>query len=153
MAAMNVLYIHSHDTGRYISPYGHAVDTPNLQRLAAEGMLFRQAFCAAPTCTPSRAALLTGQYAHECGMLGLINRGFRLGHPERHMVHWFNNNGYETAISGVQHIAPSIEEIGYQQVLETEHGPKAIDLTEGSALCSSCAHQVGSGADAPVTLW
>ena len=33
----NILYIHSHDTGRYIQPYGHAVPTPNLQRLAEEG--------------------------------------------------------------------------------------------------------------------
>ena len=34
MSKLNVLYLHSHDTGRYIKPYGHAVNTPNLQRLA-----------------------------------------------------------------------------------------------------------------------
>lgn len=127
---MNILYIHSHDTGRYIAPYGHAVPTPNLQRLAADGVLFRRAFCAAPTCSPSRAALLTGQYAHECGMFGLVNRGFRLGHPERHMVRWFNQHGYETAISGVQHIASSTEEIGYQHVLEAKHGPEVVEAAE-----------------------
>ena len=52
----NILYIHSHDTGRYIQPYGHAVPAPNLQRLAESGVLFRRAFSAAPTCSPSRAA-------------------------------------------------------------------------------------------------
>ena len=70
----NILYIHSHDTGRLTSPYGYSVPTPNLHRLASEGILFRQAFCAAPTCSPSRASLLTGECAHSNGMLGLVNR-------------------------------------------------------------------------------
>ena len=56
----NILYIHSHDTGRCLQPYGHAVPAPNLQRLAEGGVLFRKAFNAAPTCSPSRASLLTG---------------------------------------------------------------------------------------------
>jgi|GEM_PF-1155622 N-sulfoglucosamine sulfohydrolase len=34
---MNILYIHTHDTGRFIQPYGHAVPTPNLMALAREG--------------------------------------------------------------------------------------------------------------------
>ena len=51
----NILYIHSHDTGRHIQPYGYAVVTPNLQRLAEEGVLFRENFCVSPTCSPSRA--------------------------------------------------------------------------------------------------
>jgi N-sulfoglucosamine sulfohydrolase len=58
---VNVLYIHSHDSGRYLEPYGHRIPTPSLLRLARGGVLFRQAHCAAPTCSPSRAALLTGQ--------------------------------------------------------------------------------------------
>ena len=72
----NILYLHSHDSGRYVQPYGHAVPTPNLQRLAEEGVRFRQAYYAAPTCSPSRAALLTGQASHSCGQFGLVNRGF-----------------------------------------------------------------------------
>src|SRR5918995_2282338 len=74
----NVLYVHSHDTGRWLGPYGHAVRTPNIQRLAEEGVIFRKAFCAAPTCSGSRACLLTGQYAHSNGMVGLAHRGFSL---------------------------------------------------------------------------
>ena len=57
----NVLYIHSHDTGRYVQPYGHAIPTPNIQWLADQGIMFRNAFCAAPSCSGSRAALLTGR--------------------------------------------------------------------------------------------
>src|SRR5688572_26770078 len=67
----NIIYIHSHDTGRYIQPYGYPVPTPNLQRLAESGILFRQAYSAAPTCSPSRGALVTGQSPHSAGILGL----------------------------------------------------------------------------------
>ncbi len=52
--APNILYIHSHDTGRYVQPYGQQVPTPNIQLLADQGMLFRQAFCASPTCSRRR---------------------------------------------------------------------------------------------------
>lgn len=117
MTRPNILYLHSHDTGRYIQPYGHAVPTPNLQRLAEQGVLFRRAFCANPTCSPSRAALLTGQSAHSCGMFGLINRGFQMEHLDRHIVRTLKAAGYFTALAGIQHVARENGEIGYDQVL------------------------------------
>ena len=59
---------HSYQT---ISAYGHALGklapTPNLDRLAAEGMLFRQAFVENSLSTPSRACLMTGLYSHQNG--------------------------------------------------------------------------------------
>ena len=94
MAHPNILYLHSHDTGRYIQPYGYAVPTPNLQRLAEEGVLFRQAFCASPTCSPSRAALLTGMFPHVNGMLGLAHFGFTLNDYSQHIVHTLRRAGY-----------------------------------------------------------
>ena len=100
----NILYIHSHDTGRYIQPYGCAVPTPNLQKLAESGIVFRQAFCAAPTCSPSRAAMLTGQSAHSSGMLGLAHRGFELQDVRQHLQHTLKQNGYFTILAGLQHI-------------------------------------------------
>lgn len=117
----NILYIHSHDTGRYIQPYGHAVSTPNLQRLAEEGILFRQAFCANPTCSPSRASLLTGQYPHTNGMLGLAHRGFALSNYRHHILHTLHEAGYTAALAGVQHIASpnntAAQTIGYDLYL------------------------------------
>ncbi|MCC5839739.1 MAG: sulfatase [Opitutales bacterium] len=113
---MNVLLIHSHDCGRYFSPYGHAVQTPHIQAFADRSTLFRNAFSAAPTCSPSRAALLSGQWAHEVGMLGLAHRGFKLKHPERHLAHFLREHGYHTALVGIQHEFGGGEELPYSEV-------------------------------------
>ena len=120
----NILYLHSHDTGRYIQPYGHAVPTPCLQKLAEEGILFRQNFCVTPTCSPSRAALLTGCYPHENGMTGLAHRGYSLNDYGQHIIHTLRREGYLSVLAGVQHIAGSTAEkeawrvIGYDTCLE-----------------------------------
>ena len=66
----NIVYLHGHDIGRAVQPYGYAVHTPEVQRLAEDGVTFRQAFSAAPTCSPSRAALLTGRLPIRNGMFG-----------------------------------------------------------------------------------
>ncbi len=113
----NIVYIHSHDSGRYLSPYGQSVPTPNLQRLAQEGILFRKAFSAAPTCSPSRAALLTGLYPHSSGMLGLAHRGFSLNDYQQHIVHTLKPAGYTSVLAGLQHVAKVPETIGYDKIL------------------------------------
>lgn len=122
MKNFNVIYLHAHDAGTYIQPYGHAVQTPHLQSLAESGMIFRQSFCVNPTCSPSRACLLTGQSAHENGMLGLAHRGFRLDDYSRTLPNFLRENGWRTALSGVQHIAyepyASVDEIGYDEILD-----------------------------------
>ena len=115
MTRPNIIYLHSHDTGRYISPYGYRLPTPNLQRLAEEGVLFRKAFCAAPTCSPSRAALLTGSSPHSCGQLGLTNRGFNLQDTHKHLCHTLKAVGYHTALFGVSHLHQNQELLGYDQ--------------------------------------
>jgi len=115
----NVLYLHSHDTGRCVQPYGYAVPTPSLQRLAEQGILFRQCYCGGPTCAPSRAALLTGQCAHSSGMTGLTHRGFRLKDYGQHVCHALRTVGYTSALIGFQHIAPwdDAERIGYDRLM------------------------------------
>lgn len=115
---MNVIYIHSHDTGRYTQCYGHALHTPHMQKLAERGMLFRQAFCNNPTCSPSRACLLTGRYAHSNGMMGLAHRGGKLNNPAQMLPSVLREAGYETAICGFQHVTAgeqslSMEQLGY----------------------------------------
>src|SRR5436305_6923429 len=130
----NILYVHSHDTGRYVQPYGHAIPTPNIQRLAEQGILFRKAFCAAPTCSPSRASLLTGQYAHCTGMLGLAHRGFSLYDHRQHILHTLNKAGYYTALIGEEHLSKYPTTMGYDRVSKLEGyqadivAPGAVDM-------------------------
>lgn len=116
---MNVVYIHTHDMGRWISPYDLPdAPTPALAAFAREATRFTQAFSAAPTCSPSRATLLTGQNAHQAGMLGLAHLGFRLSHPERHLAYFLRGHGYRTLLFGVQHESDSPAEIAgrYERV-------------------------------------
>ena len=122
MKPINLIYIHSHDTGRYVQPYGFAIATPHLQQFAEQGVLFRQAHCAAPTCSPSRAALLTGQTAHNSGMLGLAHRGFVLHDYSQLLSHVLQSAGYATVLAGVQHVAKMpfadpAAELGYEQII------------------------------------
>ncbi len=143
MKRPNILYIHSHDTGRRIEPYGYPVATPNLQILADQGVLFRQAYCVSPTCSPSRAGLLTGQYPHQCGQWGLANMGYPLAHPERHVVKVLQPHGYYTALLGVQHVTADERDIGYDEVREEIIGGAA-----GIRDPEMCASQVGPAAEA-----
>jgi arylsulfatase A-like enzyme len=114
----NILYLHSHDTGRYVQPYGEQVPMPNVQGLADQGVLFRQAFCAAPTCSASRACLLTGQYGQSNGMLGLAHRGWSLRDYSHHIVHVLREAGYSSTLIGEQHISKEPGVIGYDEVMK-----------------------------------
>ncbi len=130
----NVLYLHSHDTGRYVQPYGYAVPTPNLQRLAEQGVLFRQCFCGGPTCSPSRAALLTGQSAHSSGMIGLAHRGFRLKDYRQHVTHMLRGAGYASTLIGMQHVAPwdERERIGYDGIVDLKDGSDTQEIASAA---------------------
>ena len=126
----NILYIHSHDTGRYVQPYGYQVPTPNIQHLADQGVLFRKAFCAAPTCSGSRAALVTGQYCHNNGMTGLAHRGWKLNDYGEHLVHPLRRGGYRSTLIGEQHVAEDPAVIGYDEVIDvdTHHADKVAPI-------------------------
>ena len=126
---LNILYLHSHDTGRYLKPYGHATPTPNIQRLAAEGVLFRQAFSAAlPAPRASRA--LTGQCPHQNGMLGLAHRGFAMTDYRRHMSH-AARRCYRSILGGSAHRAQP-ETIGYDELLRAKSN-RVADVAPAAA--------------------
>jgi N-sulfoglucosamine sulfohydrolase len=113
MPPPNVLYLHSHDTGRYVEPYGYPVATPNIEQVASQGVVFREAFCASPTCSASRACLLTGQHAQSNGMLGLAHRGWSLRDASHHLAHTLRRAGYWSALVGEQHITRGEETQGF----------------------------------------
>lgn len=137
MPPPNVLFLHAHNSGRFVEPYGHAVPTPHLMRMAREGTLFRRAFSAAPSCSPSRAAFLTGQFPHCAGMLGLAHRGFALTHPERHIARVLGGHGYETAQCGIEHVAAhergSSSGGAYDHELTRDGSARAADVA--AAVC------------------
>lgn len=118
---MNVLYLNTHDIGRYLEPYGYPVCTPMLQEFARDGITFTNMHCASPTCSPSRGALLTGQYPHSNGLIGLSHRGFCID-GSHHLAAFLRDHGYETVISGVQHEVKLHEEekLGYERCLNPE---------------------------------
>ncbi|MEA2177911.1 MAG: N-sulfoglucosamine sulfohydrolase [Solirubrobacteraceae bacterium] len=133
----NVIYLHSHDTGRHVQPYGHAVPTPAIQRLAEQGVLFRRAFATTATCSGSRAALVTGQYPHVNGMTGLAHRGWELNDPGEHLVHTLREAGYWSELIGEQHVSETPDVLGYDRFhdIDSNHvatvAPLAIDALQG----------------------
>jgi N-sulfoglucosamine sulfohydrolase len=103
----NVLLLLCHDFGEYMGCYGHnTVNTPNLDKLATEGVRFTRSFCTAPQCSPSRSALHSGRYPHANGIVGLTHAGFacRYNEGERHVAQILSDGGYDTHLFGIQHV-------------------------------------------------
>jgi len=87
-----------------LSIAGHPfVKTPNIDRIAREGALFRNAFVTTPLCSPSRASLLTGQYAHTHGIIDNTDRS-RASHQLVTFPLLLHQSGYETAFVGKWHM-------------------------------------------------
>jgi arylsulfatase A-like enzyme len=117
----NVLLLHCHDLGQFLHCYGiKTVQTPNLDRLAEQGVLLERCFCAAPQCSPSRASMFTGRYPHSNGVMGLTHADFAwdLHQDEMHLGQILKAAGYSTAGVGVIH--------------ETRSGPARIGLDDYS---------------------
>jgi len=136
----NILVIITHDTGRHLGCYGSGVDTPNLNKLAEEGVIFTNFFCTAPQCSPSRASLLTGRYPHNNGLIGLTHRGFRLNANEPLLPNLLAQAGYSTYLFGFQHESPNPYSLGYQKILKAKSNscldvtPLVIDFLENNKL-------------------
>ncbi len=111
----NIIIVNSHDTGDFISPYGYKLPTPRLEEFCYDATLFENSFCASPTCSPSRAALMTGQFNTTNGMIGLSHRGFELTDLKSHLPNILKENNYHTVLCGIQH------EHGNLAVFDDEH--------------------------------
>lgn len=86
-----------------IGAFHPIVKTPNLDRLTQEGTLFTRAYCPNPTCTPSRASIITGLYPSQHGAWSL---GTKLPEDVPTVGNILLDNGYETALIGKAHFQP-----------------------------------------------
>ena len=110
----NIVIILADDLGwGDLGCYGHpSIRTPNLDRMAAEGMRFTDFYAAAEVCTPSRAALLTGRYPIRSGMCHdqyrVLRRDSAGGLPagEITIAEAVKTLGYATACIGKWHLVP-----------------------------------------------
>ena len=103
----NVLLIVSEDNGPELGCYGDPyVRTPNLDRLADEGVRFERAFVPYPVCSPSRACFLTGLYPHQNGQIGLATHKFAMYRQWPNLVSLLKEAGYRTGYLGKIHVNP-----------------------------------------------
>lgn len=155
----NIVYIMSDDHSyQTISAYGSAVSklapTPNIDRIAKEGMVYNKAFVENSLCTPSRAALMTGLYSHQNGQRQLAEgidstkvffteilqkEGYQNAVVGKwHMsidpkgfdyYHIFNDQGtyYNPAFKGTDTANKFIEEEGYSTDLVTKHSIEFLE--------------------------
>jgi arylsulfatase A-like enzyme len=96
-----------------------AIRTPNLDRIAAEGVRFRCAYSSTPTCTPARSGLLTGLSPWNHGMLQMIPMAARYPVEKPRAM---REAGYYTAAIGKNHYHAQRNSHGYQQMLLDESG-------------------------------
>ncbi|MEM7232195.1 MAG: sulfatase [Planctomycetota bacterium] len=115
----NILFIMSDDhaaggIGAYGGRLAKLNPTPTIDRLAKEGMLFENAFCSNSICAPSRATILTGQYAHTCGAFDLSGR---IPSKRQFLALEMKKAGYQTAMIGKWHLKEEPGAFDYYCVL------------------------------------
>ena len=115
----NILFIFTDDHAPHaIGAYGgwlSTVDTtPNLDQLAAEGMLFRRSFCTNSICGPSRAVILTGKHSHKNGFM---NNGNQFDGDQQTFPKLLQGVGYKTAMIGKWHLRSDPQGFDHWDVL------------------------------------
>ncbi|MFO8058871.1 MAG: sulfatase [bacterium] len=105
----NILFITADDLGwKDLGCYGNPdVQTPHLDRLAGQGVRFTNAFVTAPSCSASRASIITGRASHSVGVHGLTHRHlqYQMNADITTMPDVLKNAGYFTGIHGKWHVA------------------------------------------------
>jgi len=119
----NIIYIMADDHAEQaISAYGHPISqlapTPNIDRIAKEGALFRNNFCTNSICGPSRAVVLTGKFSH---VNGFRMNGDRFDGSQQTFPKLLQNAGYNTAVIGKWHLHGLPQGFDYWNIL-TDQG-------------------------------
>lgn len=114
----NIMLIIVHDLGTHLGCYGWDpfLSSPNLDRLAGQGVRFDNHFATAPFCSPSRGSIITGKYPHSNGLMGLTNLGWDLPASNRTLGQILKSAGYQTFLFGHQHEAKDPSRLGFDYV-------------------------------------
>ncbi|MBW7457588.1 sulfatase [Paenibacillus sepulcri] len=96
-----------------LGAFNHEISTPNLDRLIREGTTFKNAYCPNPTCTPSRASILTGKYPSQHGAWTL---GTKLPEDQDTITNNLGKAGYKTGLIGKAHFQPLVSTEDYPSV-------------------------------------
>ncbi|MGI9470318.1 MAG: sulfatase/phosphatase domain-containing protein [Rubripirellula sp.] len=112
----NILFIFSDDHApQAIGAYGSNInETPNLDRIAKEGAVFRNSFCANSICGPSRACILTGKHSH---LNGFLRNGNRFDGTQTTFPKLMQDVGYQTAVIGKWHLTSDPTGFDHWEVL------------------------------------
>src|SRR5215475_3098935 len=112
----NILYIMADDHASHaISAYGSQINrTPNLDRIASGGVRLTNCFCTNSICTPSRAAILTGQYSHRNGVYTLNDQ---IDPKRNNVAKELQRAGYQTAMIGKWHLESDPTGFDYWNIL------------------------------------
>ena len=118
----NLLYIHSDQHDPYVTGcYGDkVVQTPNLDSLAANGVVFENCYCPSPICVPSRMSMLSGRYPFENEVW---TNSHILNSSIPTFAHAMGAGGYDPVLVGRMHSNGPDQLHGYAQRLVGDHGP------------------------------
>lgn len=124
----NILLIVSEDHSPHLSCYGDTViQTPNLDQIASNGILFKNAYITESVCSPSRSSILTGLYPHQSGHLGLTTHGFHYVGEIKTIYQQLKEGGYRTGMIGKLHVQPdSIFPIDYYPLKSPNYEKKGL---------------------------
>ena len=126
----NIVFIMSDDHAQHaLSCYGGTIDpTPNIDRLAEEGMKFNHCFVTNSLSAPSRAAILTGKYGH----LNSVKMNYDLfNNTQPYLGKWLSKAGYQTAMIGKWHLKSHPTGFDYWKILPGQGDywdPKMVEM-------------------------